>query len=183
MKGELGCSTVDELLSRYETAHRRRDIESLRPLFFWNAQALTRVVRNDEEAAMLEICSHRLVAITYKQAPWREVSYHIASGQGTETVGGVFAKGTESYNEIHGGIDVPKGSRERMMGSVRGKLMLVVDKETDVDSAFIVMEFRGRYYIDTIEFVLLEAADVLKTGRKPKFIADPLEKKQPLPLE
>jgi hypothetical protein len=183
MKGELGCSTVDELVNRYKSAHSRRDIDSLRPLLFWNAQALTRVVRDDEEAAMIEIFSHRLVAIAYKEAPWREVSYRIEDGQGTETVGGVFAKGTEYYDEKHGGIAVPKGRRDRMMGSVRGKLMLVVDKETDVDPGFIVMEFQGRYYIDTIKFVLLEAADALKAGRTPKYIAEPLDKKLPLPLE
>jgi len=180
MTGELGCATVDELVERYKSGHRRRDMTSLRPLFFWNAQWLTRAVRKEEEAAMMEICSHRLVAVEFKDAPVEQVSYHIPKGPGTETVGGVFAKGTEYENESRTGIEIPKGSRETMIGPVCGKLLVVVDDKTVVDPAFVVLKFQDRYYIDVIKFVLLEAADALKAGRRPKYIADPLNKSQKL---
>src|ERR1700731_83385 len=70
MKGELGCKTIDELVTRYEKAHKARDIDALRPLAFWNAQWATR--RGDYhpwENAIREIFRHPLVKVEYLAIP------------------------------------------------------------------------------------------------------------------
>ena len=71
-----------------------------------------------------------------------------------------------------------------MLGHVYGKIILIVDKDTAVNPSYVVLKYGDRYYIHVLQFVLYEAADALKTGRKPKYIADPLGTKiKLLPLE
>jgi hypothetical protein len=195
MTGAIGAATVDELLDRYKAAHRAKNIKLLRPLLLVNSDWLARRGdKKDSDAAMLEICSHRLVRLDLDTGPGprggvvaEQVSYHIAGpspSRETVKVGGSFASKGSSDNPDGGGISVPKGSSPVMLGDVYGKLILIVDKDTVVDPSYAVLKYGDRYYIHVLPFVLYEAADALKTGRKPKYIADPLGTKvNLLPLD
>ena len=185
MSGVLGAATLDELITRYEEAHRAKDIQKLRPLLFVNAEWMSRLGdRVDDDAAMLEICSHPLVRVDLDVGPGprgsvvtTQACYHLPGKPGSRKlvrIGGSFVTKDSIYYCGGGGVTVPEGRSDGVLENIYGKLIVVVDKDTAVDPSYVVIKYHGRYYINSLEFVLFEAADALKSGRKSQYIAYPL---------
>src|SRR5580704_1893682 len=185
MTGAFGAATLDELINHYEDAHRTKDIKKIRPLLFVNSDWLARHGGSpDDDAAMLEICSHPLVRVDLDVGPGprgsvvtTQASFHLPGKPGSRKlvrIGGSFVTKDSNYYCGGGGVTVPEGRSDGVLENIYGKLIVVVDKDTAVDPSYVVIKCDGRYYINPLEFVLLEAADALKSGRKPQYIADPL---------
>ena len=157
ISGPLGAATADELVERYKKAHDAKDIESLRSLFFWNAQGLTAGRGKYVEGEMMQLCEHRLKRVDYVAGPGpdadlgAEVIYHIP--------------GEHQLDAMH--------------GVIYGKILLVLANDTVVDPSYIVMQFDegdGRYYIDILDLVFKDAVTALSEGRQPRYVGASLEK-------
>ena len=130
--------------------------------------------RVDDDAAMLEICSHPLVRVDLDVGPGprgsvvtTQACYHLPGKPGSRKlvrIGGSFVTKDSIYYCGGGGVTVPEGRSDGVLENIYGKLIVVVDKDTAVDPSYVVIKYHGRYYINSLEFVLFEAADALKSG-------------------
>ncbi len=177
MKGSLGCTSIDELVARYKKAHEAKDIESLRPLAFWNAQWATRRGDYDPwENAIRTLFDHPLTKVEYvalpksvdKQAPAEK-----APGNGVEQGYADFQEGGQLFYKRRKG----RGMASIGGPSVSGKLVLTVDKKVIVDPSFAVVQFEGCYYFDAEQIILFDAAKSLYTGKPTEYVAQPLDTK------
>jgi hypothetical protein len=179
MKGDLGCKTIDELVNRYEKAHKARDIEALRPLAFWNAQWATRRGDYDPwENAICEIFRHPLTKVEYLAIPGVEQTEKVPVPAPAANFRGYLDAGAKpgqlNYKERKG------HGRVNIVGGVLGKLMITVDKSVIVDPSFAVIQFEGRYYLAAEESVLFDAATSLVNGKPTTYVAEPLGNKSNL---
>jgi len=169
MTGELGCKTIEELVSRYEQAHKEKDIKALRPLAFWNSNPVTRRGNYDPwENAIQDIFEHPLVKVEYLALPMPDPPPKPAEGTDEAYIRAMSAMDGELVYTLAG-----KRKGASICG-VLGKIVLTVDQETPVDPSFAVHQFEGRYYISCEQVILFDSAESLKHGKPPKYTAEPL---------
>jgi len=177
MTGELGCETIDELVSRYEQAHKAKDLKALRTLAFWNAQSVTRRGNYDPwENAIQEIFEHPLVKVEYLALPKTDPPEKRPAGMDDAYLRALNAMDGELVYKVRG---ERKGAS---ICNVLGKIVLTVDKDTSVDPSFAVVRFHDRYYISCEQVILFDAVESLKSNNPPRYVAEPLGTKMN-PLE
>ena len=173
MTGELGCKTIEELVSRYEQAHKAKDIKALRSIAYWNANPVTRRGNYDPwEDAILQIFENPLVKIEYLALPKNDPPPKPAADLDEAYVRAI--SGMDGGDLVYSGF-LPNGQPTKdIIGPVLGKLVLTVDKDTPVDPSFAVLRYEGRYYFKPLVRVLFDAVESLKNHKPPTYVAEPL---------
>ncbi len=148
-----GAGTIEELVDKYEAAHRERSIEKLRDILWWESPQAASGHREDYEELMAELFVVDLDEVEYVAGP----------GPDAPNGGSVryFRRRPGKMRQIPG-----------VIGPVYGKLILVgsvqyggVKRAVRVDPCYVVMQSQNRYYIDIHSFVLEDAVTSVRTGK------------------
>jgi hypothetical protein len=156
-KPPMGAATINELIARYSRAHKHKDIEDLRGILAWEAHLPQH--RPPLEKPILELFDMPLAEVKYIAGP---KLHHERGGKARYVIG---------------------GQGDSMTGPICGKILLVekVDGKREpriFDPSYIVIQAHnldGRYYIDILEGVAVDAANAYKTNTPPKYTPQPLE--------
>jgi hypothetical protein len=157
-----GAATVEELVDKYEEAHRERSIEKLRDILWWEAPQAGSGHLYDYEELMTKVFAVELDNVEYVAGPKPDG----------------FGGGDASWVRR-----TPAGRRQvaSVAGPVYGKLILVgwadvggIKTAMEVDPAYVVMQSMDRYYIDIQSFVLEDAVRSIRTGEPSESKALPL---------
>jgi hypothetical protein len=148
-----GAATPEELVKKYEEAHRQKSVDKLRDLLAWESPEVRGRRREDLEALMTELFDMDLEKVEY-----------VAGPQPDPVKGGYVY-----YIRRRPGKD---RQFPGVVGSVYGKLVLVGSVGTGaekrpvrLDPSYIVMQSLNRYYIDIHPFVLEDAVTSMRTGK------------------
>ena len=157
-----GAGTIEELVEKYETAHREHSVEKLRDILWWESPQAGGRRRKYLENPMVELFDVELESVEYVEGP------------PPDPVTG----GSVSYIRRRPG---KKSQDNAVIGPVYGKLILVGSvgagakkRAVRVDPSYVVMQSNGRYYLDIHEFVLEDAVTSVRTGKPSRSEAHPL---------
>ena len=157
-----GAGTIEELVDKYEAAHRERSIEKLRDILYWESPQAGSGHVYDIEELMAELFVVELDEVEFVKGP------------GPDAPGG---------REIAYVRPRPGNRRQvpAVIGPLHGKLILIgsvrnggAKRAVRVDPCYVVMESLDRYYIDIHPFVLEDAITSVRTGKP--------SRSEPLPL-
>ncbi len=158
-----GAATPEELVRRYEEAHREHSVEKLRDLLWWEAAQAGGRRRNDLEGPMVELFDIDLDKVEYIEAP------------APDPVSG----GSIYYARRRPGVQLQLDS---MIGPVYGKMILLGsvrdgarDRAVRIDPSYIVMQSDDRYYIDILRPVVEDVVTSVRTGEP--------SRSQPVPFD
>ncbi len=163
---QRGAASIEELVERYERAHRKKSIRDLRKILWWEASGLNRTGSWDgEERLMQELFDMPLAEVKLVKSP--PLDYE---------------------NSGEAAYYIP-GSRkaDSMTGNIYGKLLVVEAVEgarerRTVDPAYIVLRSRekGEYFIHILPLVTKDAVEAYKANREPIYVAAPLSGGDPI---
>ena len=159
----MGAQTVEELIDKYESAHKRKSIRQLRKIFWTEAVRPLGARRPPKlEQLMREGFNVPLAEVRYVAGP---------------PPGPIL--GCEAVYYIPG----PRTKDCGMLGWLHGKLLLVEDEPEGqepriVDPSYIVLQPRGGgpYFIHVLELVAQDALVAFQNNAQPKYVAAPLAK-------
>jgi hypothetical protein len=147
-----GAPTVEELVRRYEAAHRARDVDMLRDILWWESPQAGGRRRKYLENPMVELFDVELERVEYVEGPPPDPVYGASVRY--------FRRRPGKKRQIPG-----------VIGPVFGKLILVGSvriggekRPVRVDPSYVVMQSSNRYYIDVHEMVLEDAVTSIRTG-------------------
>ena len=148
-----GAGTVEELVEKYETAHRERSVEKLRDILWWESPQAGSRPRKDLEKLMAELFMINLEEVEYLE------------GLGPDAAGGrrisYVRRRPGRQRQVH-----------TVAGPVYGKLILVgsvgagLEKRgVRIDPSYVVMQSLDRYYIDILHLIVEEEVASARTGK------------------
>ncbi len=155
-----GAGTIEELVDKYEAAHRERSIEKLRDILYWESPQAGSGHVYDIEELMAKLFVVELDEVEFVKGP------------------GPDAPGGREIAYVR-----PRPGKRRQVDSVigplHGKLILIgsvsnggAKRAVRVDPSYVVMQSLNRYYLDMHPGVLEDAITSVRTGKPSR--SDPL---------
>ncbi len=157
-----GAGTIEELVDKYEAAHRERSIEKLRDILWWESPQAGSGHREDYEELMAALFVVELDDLEYVAGPDPEAG-------GGRIVS--YVRQTPAHRRQVASVIGPVYGKIILIGSIRTD---AADRQVRVDPAYVVMRSLDRYYIDIQSFVLEDAVTSVRTGQP--------SESEPLPL-
>lgn len=155
IEGERGGLTIESLVTRYAEAHRRKDLNLMRPLLSWNR---THFIgdRSQDEAPIMRICEEPLARVEFVRHPdfncprGGEATYYIPAGQW-------------GYSKSH-----------CQAAGVFGKVILVLQNGRKLDPGFLVTKIDKLFYIDAQSWLANDVVNSLDAGAECNWVGAPL---------